>query len=369
MKTPQSSRWNIFFKDSLRTRGEARKDAGSTRVESTLASSQTEAWDRRRFLSAAFASLAVSAMPASLLPAASPLLPQCLDFHFHGGLEREPDLSLEQWVMIAQNSRQNPPPAMAGISKADWLKRRESVGRSCFLIVDHLELYRPERLEITRRYVKKPRYPLAPEGRKEFIAEVDALRAARKDLIIFSGWEALETDFDTGLDMEALEMVDCVGWHIGKDPGGPVPRAKQICDLQKKLAMPMIMYHPFRQPVPKEGDTVASLRQLSPDQQKQLIDLLGDSSVYLEINISVMIQYWPKPLKRQAFIDDLRPLVEAGLEFAVGSDWHRREDIEYYEPERYLADLGIHARQVTGIVGDLLTRSRKEAISPLLYKP
>ena len=112
---------------------------------------------------------------------------------------------------------------MAGISKTDWLKRRESVGRRCFLIVDHLELYRPERLDITRRYVKKPRYPLAPEGRKEFIAEVDALRAARKDLIIFSGWEALETDFDTGLDIEALEMVDCpLAYHrspVARFPG------------------------------------------------------------------------------------------------------------------------------------------------------
>ena len=338
-------------------------------MESMPSSRPTETWDRRRFLSAAFASLAAAATPASFLQAASPLLPQCLDFHFHGGLEREPDLSLEQWVMMAQNSRQNPPPAMASIPKSDWLKRQESVGRSCFLIVDHLELYRPERHAITRKYVPKPRYPLEPSGRKAFIAEVDALRAARKDLIVFSGWEALETDFDTGLDMPALEMVDCVGWHIGKDQEGHVPRARQIRDLQRKLAKPMIMYHPFRQPIPREGETAASLRQLTSEQQKRLIDVLGNSSVYLEINISVLIQYWPKPARRQAFTDDLRPLVEAGLEFAVGSDWHRREDMEYYEPERYLADLGIPARQVTGIVGDLLTRSRKEAISPLLHKP
>jgi len=278
-------------------------------------------------------------------------------------LERPANLKLDQWVDLARDSRRTPPAGIA-VSKEEWAKRPESVGRSCYLIVDHLEFYRPAQAQTTLKYIPTPRYPLAPEGQKRFVAEVEALRKSRKDLIIFSGWEALETDVDTGLEWSAMEMVDCIGWHMDKPPdaGHYVQRAKQIRDVQRKLEKPVILYHPFRQPTPQPDETVATLRRLGREHQKQLIDILGDSSVYLEINLSVLLQYWPKPARRQAMIEDFQPLAEAGLEFTVGSDAHRIPDIEYHEPERYLPELGIHPRQVTSIVGDLLARARAEAI-------
>ncbi len=323
---------------------------------------------RRRFLSAAGASLATLPVvrPAR---AAVPLLPQCLDFHFHAGLEREANLSMEQWVMLAHNSRQTPSAAAPSAIKAGWANSSQALGRSCFMIVDHLEFYRPELIETTKKYIPAPRYVLGHEGKKQFVAEVEALRKSRPDLLIFSGWEVLETDLDTGLDMKGMELVEGLGWHIGRPPDGDgvVLRITQLRDLQKKLPKPMVLYHPFRLPIPKEGETVASMRQLTSENQKHLIDALGDSSIYVELNLSVLLKYWEVPARRQAFTEDIRPLVEAGVEFTVGSDAHRLPDIEYHELERFMRDLGVRSNQVTGIVGDLLTRgAHTQAIPPLL---
>jgi histidinol phosphatase-like PHP family hydrolase len=269
--------------------------------------------------------------------AGAPLLftPNQLDFHYHSGLEREPGLSIDAWI-----------------------DRAVARGRRCFLAVDHLELYRPEPY---KKYVKEPRYPPGPDGLRQFLKDVDRVRQ-RRDVLVFSGWEVIEGEIDAGLDWEALGLVDAVGWHIGHHGGHELlRRIRTVKEVQKRLPIPMILYHPFRKRGPRpetsEGKAVADLRCLTPEVQREMIDLLGDSSIHLEINVDWVFGYkWRDPKIRQAHTEDVRPLAEAGLSFTIGSDDHRFEDqTGLYDPDLLCATYGITARQVNRIVGEILT--------------
>ena len=164
-------------------------------------------------------------------------------------------------------------------------------GRRCFLMVDHLELYRPgegHRLD---------NYPISPAGRCAFLDDVERMKHQR-DVLIFSGGEVFEGELDTGLEWEAMRQVEAIGWHIShlkgkRPPDGKllVHRARQIKEVQKQLPVPMILLHPFtprteglRRNRDAKAIPAADYQYFRGDEQKELIDLLEDSSIYIEIN-------------------------------------------------------------------------------------
>ena len=298
--------------------------------------------DRRRFLLTALG--AVTALRRASGSPASLFNPNQLDFHYHGGLERDEKLSIDEWIDM-------------GVA----------MGRRCFLLVDHLELYRPEPY---KKYIKHPRYPSGAEGHREFLKEVDHARK-RRDVLIFSGWEVIEDEIETGLDWEALRLVEAIGWHIKRHNGHElVRRIRAIQEVQKQLPVPMILYHPFSRagtrPESSEGRSINDLRCLSSEVQKQMIDLLGDSSLHLEINLGWVFAYkWRDRKMREALIEDIRPLAEAGLPFTVGSDDHRVEDqSREHNADQLCAAFGIRSRQVNRIVGELLAQRAISGLVP-----
>lgn len=294
--------------------------------------------NRREFLRTGAGAAAAALVP--LLPAEVALFePHELDFHFHSGKERE--VSMEEWLDLA----------VAG-------------GRRCFLMLDHLELYRPEEGQ------RQKNYPPSPAGRAAFLADVGRLKQ-RRDVWIFSGWEVFEGELDTGLEWEAMRQVEAIGWHISHLKGARPPdgalliqRARQIKELQKKLPVPMILLHPFTPRIEglrrtRDPKTIpsAEYQYFHGDEQRQLADLLGDGSVYVEINHSSMSSYWPEPVLREALVAAIRPLAEAGVQFSLGSDDHTLRQVRReYRPEVFCQACGIRPRQVNGMVRELLAQ-------------
>lgn len=286
---------------------------------------------RRGFLQLAAGAAASAAVPALFEP-------RQLDFHFHSGMERE--VPIDQWLDLA----------IAG-------------GRRCFLMVDHLELYRPgesgHRLD---------NYSISPAGRRAFLNDLDRVKQ-RRDALIFSGWEVFEGELDTGIEWEAMRQVEAIGWHIShlkgkRPPDGKllVRRARQIRDLQKQLPVPMILLHPF---TPRFEGLQQSLAAPVPsdyqyfhgDEHKQLIDVLAGNPIYVEINHSSMRGRWQDPVLREALVAAIRPLAEAGLEFTTGSDNHSLASVRGdYSPEVFCDACGIRPRQLNGIVRELLAQ-------------
>jgi len=283
--------------------------------------------------------IAAGALAAAAADAAGTLFdPSQLDFHFHSGMERE--APIEEWLDLA----------VAG-------------GRRCFLMVDHLELYRPGEH-------KPGRYPVSPAGRRDFLSDVERMKQ-RRDVLIFAGWEVYEGELDTGIEWEAMRAVEAIGWHIShlrgkRPPDGQllIRRARQILDLQKQLPRPMILLHPFtpriqglRQNRDPQTLSPADYQYFHGDEQKRLIDLLGDSSLYLEINHASMSGPWTDPVLRDALVAAIRPLAEAGLQFTVGSDNHGLDSVRReYRPEVFCQACGIRPRQVNGIARELLAQ-------------
>ncbi|MBI3698688.1 MAG: hypothetical protein HY238_28095, partial [Acidobacteria bacterium] len=256
-------------------------------------------------------------LPAAFAaPAPALWEPHQLDFHFHSGMEREEPIER-------------------------WLNRAVAAGRRALLMVDHLELYRPgdgHRLD---------NYPISPAGRRAFLDDVERMKK-RRDALIFSGWEVYEGELDTGIEWDAMRQVEAVGWHIShlkgkRPPDGKllVHRARQIKELQKQLPVPMILLHPFSPRIEglrraRDPKTIsgADYQYFHGDEHKQLIDLLADSSIYIEINHSSMLGYWDEPVLRDALVAAIRPLAEAGLQFSLGSDHHSLRHTETpYRPE------------------------------------
>src|SRR5258706_1695234 len=151
-----------------------------------------------------------------------------LDLHLHSGMERPVDL--QSWIDLAV---------------AD--------GRKAILLLDHLELYRktPEQYEVWRAKGKfQAQYPLGSEGHKALYSDFDSA-ASRKDVLIFKGWEVSEDELDSGLELAPMRIADAIGFHISPRNGSAPPngqtllkRVRQIKELQKQLAVPMILFHP-----------------------------------------------------------------------------------------------------------------------------
>ena len=87
------------------------------------------------------------------------------------------------------------------------------------------------------------------------------------------------------------------------------------------------------------------------------MDLLADSSIYIEINYSSTRGSWNEPVLREALVAAIRPLAEAGLQFSLGSDNHNVKSArQEYRPEVFCEAFGIRPAQVNGIVRELLAQ-------------
>lgn len=64
---------------------------------------------------------------------------------------------------------------------------------------------------------------------------------------------------------------------------------------------------------------------------------------------------WDDAIVREAFTEDIRPLVEGGLKFTVSTDAHGLESFKKpFNPKSYCHDLGITPENVNTIIRELL---------------
>jgi hypothetical protein len=261
-----------------------------------------------------------------------------MDMHLHAGMER--DVDLNKWVDLAA---------------AD--------GRRVLLLLDHLELYRRKTPGL---------YLMGAAGHAALMADFDAQKARRKDLIIFKGWEILEDELDTGLETAPMRMADVLGWHISwsreEAPNGQllIRRVKQLRELRKQFPVPMILFHPFAARIRKLQDvakaqgrdprtiTTAEYRFFQAGEQAELAALLKNSSIYIEISYS-NASFIKDPACREALIADVKPLSDAGVQFTVSTDAHKLKSTErQFHPEGYCAPLGVTPENTNEIVRELL---------------
>lgn len=285
-----------------------------------------------------------------------------MDLHVHSGMERP--LPLEEWVDLA----------VAG-------------GRKVLLVLDHRELYDQNQKELDA-WIAENRIPqwYAPgiQGQKTLMRELDALNQ-RKDVLAFRGWEIWEGELDEGLDREAMALAEVIGWHISSN-GDPAPcgkmlirRLRQILEVQKEFPVPMIVFHPFpahiervRSIVKGKGKASSELtaqdyRFFQPGEAEEVCCLLKGKSVYIEISRG-QEKLWEDPVIRQALIEDIKPLAEAGVQFTVSTDAHGAEDLKRpFDPETYCAGLGVSPQNTNTIVRELLAiRVRRRPASRIL---
>jgi histidinol phosphatase-like PHP family hydrolase len=279
-----------------------------------------------------------------------------MDMHIHCGLERR--LPLNEWI---------------NLSVAD--------GRKVFFCLDHLELYdrTPDECAAwAKEEGVQQWYPMGPAGHAAFMADIAKLAAERKDLLIFKGWEVAEFDLDDGVNYEPLKVADLIGWHIssshdGDEPNGAlfIRRIKQIKEVQKNIDVPMVLFHPFPprlarlERLAKEAGrtreflTVTELRFFKPGEQEEVIRLLKDSSIYIEMGMGTL-GYWGTPNMRQALIEDIKPLADAGVKFTVSTDAHTPETFKKaFHPEVYCEPCGITFDNAYALVKDLLARRNR----------
>ena len=283
-----------------------------------------------------------------------------MDFHLHSGMERP--VELDQWIDLAV---------------AD--------GRRVILLVDHLELYRKTAPEYELWRTKggfQARYPLGADGHKAQFADFDRA-AARKDVLLFKGWEVSETELDSGPELPPLRMVDVIGWHISPRNGSAAPngqtllkRVRQIKELQRQLPVPMIVLHPFpmrienlqRTARAKGRDprsiTVEEYRFFAPGEQEELVRLLSGSSIYIEMNRDTE-QYFDDPVCRAALTADIEPLVQGGVQFTIASDNHHlRAANKPFDPDHFCRPLGVTERNTNTIVRELLASRARRNVKP-----
>ena len=282
-----------------------------------------------------------------------------IDMHVHAGKERP--LPLNEWINLFVRD-----------------------GRKVMLLLDHLELYRMDDKK-NKEWIKKNNfndwYPDMTTGKYDFIKDISTVES-RNDVLTFRGWEIWEGEIEEGLDKQPMKEAEVIGWHIskaawnGKTPGGKelIIRARQIIGIQKEFPVPMIIFHPFigrikavREAAAKSGRNLSSIkkeeyRYFASAEQKELIEILGGSSVYIEIERG-WPAYWDDPIVREAFIEDIRPLAEGGVKFTVSTDAHGTGSFdESYTPELYCKDLGITPENVNTIIRELLAIKAKKNI-------
>lgn len=279
-----------------------------------------------------------------------------MDMHLHAGLELE--TSLDRWL--------------------DWAA---SDGRRVVVLLDHLELYRKTPEQFRDWLLQHPafvtRYPMGPAGHQALLRDFDKARE-RRDLKVFTAWEVSEEELDTGSEPEALSKVDLVGWHIsprnGKEPPDGkhlIRRARQVRDLQKRLPVPMVLFHPFtmrvenlqrtaqREGRPLDSITAARYRFFQPGGQRELAEAVRGRSIYVEIALETG-RCMEQPACREAMIADVKPLAEMGLRFTVSTDAHGlRHTKTPFRPEVYCEPLGVTPASTNPLVGELLARRRR----------
>jgi len=288
-----------------------------------------------------------------------------MDMHLHAGMEREVPLD-------------------------DWIDLAVADGRKVLVLLDHLELYRQSPEEYAAWAEKRgflQWYPVGPEGHRALMADLAGVND-RDDVITFRGWEIYEGELDTGIEPEPMHMAEVIGWHISPHHGGRAPdgrllirRAKQLLELQKQFPVPMILFHPFTMRIEnlqrtardrgmlRAALTVDNYRFFRPGEQRELAELLKNTSVYIEISRGTE-RYWDDPVTRDALIADIKPLAEAGVQFTVSTDNHGVESAKRpFEPERYCAALGVTPENTNGIVRELLAIRARNSLQRVRTVP
>jgi hypothetical protein len=281
-----------------------------------------------------------------------------MDMHLHAGMERE--LAMQDWIDLAVKD-----------------------GRKTLLLLDHLELYRMDQQD-HKEWIAKNRvkdwYPCGKDGHLALMKSFSQ-SGKRKDVLVFSGWEISETELDTTLEAEPMRLAEVIGWHISSNRNGPPPdgkkllkRTRQIILAQEQFHVPMIIFHPFSMRIENilrraqltgrnpDSITTTEYRFFQPGEQEELIGLLRGRSVYIEIPRG-LASYWQNPLIRQAFIEDIRPLAEAGVQFIVSTDAHGvRSYQKPFDPRSYCDDLKVTPENTNTIIRELLAIRAKHAL-------
>jgi hypothetical protein len=272
-----------------------------------------------------------------------------MDMHNHSGKER--DAPLNKWIDLSVKD-----------------------GRKVMVILDHLELYRmpaKETKEWTEERKFQDWYPTANDGHTALMKDLSSIEN-RDDIITFRGWEISEDELDTGIEVAPMKLAEVIGWHISPKNGGDAPngqtllkRASQVINIQKEFPIPMILFHPFsmrieniQRTAEKSNRAIATIsvdeyRFFKPGEQEQLIEVLRGQSVYIEISHDLS-RYWDNKTVRESVIEDVRPLVEAGIQFAVSTDAHGVSSLNNFNPNYYCDDLGITPKNTNAIVRELI---------------
>jgi hypothetical protein len=272
-----------------------------------------------------------------------------MDMHNHSGKER--DAPLHKWIDLSVKD-----------------------GRKVMVILDHLELYRmpaKETKEWTEERKFQDWYPTATDGHTALIKDLSSIEN-RDDIITFRGWEISEDELDTGIEVAPMKLAEVIGWHISPKNGGDAPngqtllkRASQVINIQKEFPIPMILFHPFsmrieniQRTAEKSNRAIAAIsvdeyRFFKPGEQEQLIEVLRGQSVYIEISHDLS-RYWDNKTVRESVIEDVRPLVEAGIQFAFSTDAHGVSSLNNFNPNYYCDDLGITPKNTNAIVRELI---------------
>lgn len=297
-------------------------------------------------------------LSAGATPAPGLFVLREMDMHLHAGLERE--IALAPWI---------------DVSVAD--------GRKVLVLLDHLELYRMSEREYadwSRDHGGRRWYPMKDEGHRALMADFDRI-AARKDLVVFKGWEISESELDEGLEETPMRLADVIGWHISPNHRGEAPdgasllkRIAQIKQVQARFPVPMILFHPFtmriehiQRAAQKAGRdmktiSVQEYRFFNGDAQERVIRELRGSSIYVEMS-SATVAYWNDPVVREALIADIKPLAEGGVHFTVSTDAHVSANLrEPFDPDGYCVPCGISRENANAIVRDLLARRTHSAV-------
>jgi hypothetical protein len=283
-----------------------------------------------------------------------------MDMHIHAGKELE--IPLDKWIDLSVKD-----------------------GRKVMVLLDHLELYRVSKEE-NKNWTEERKfqdwYPVAAKGHSALMNDLSAAEQ-RTDVITFRGWEIYEGEMDTGIEAEPMTLAEVIGWHISPNNGRKAPdgqtllkRAAQIIALQKEFPIPMILFHPFsmrienlQRTAQKSGRDITTIsaeeyRFFQTGEQEALIELLHGKSVYIEISHG-LAQYWEDEVVRQAVMEDIRPLVEGGLEFTVSTDAHGvRSFNKPFDPGYYCNDLGVTPENTNTLVRELLAIRAKRNLSP-----
>lgn len=203
----------------------------------------------------------------------------------------------------------------------DWIDLFVKDGRKVMLLLDHLELYRMDDKK-NKEWVKKNNfndwYPDMTTGKYDFIKEMAKVEN-RNDILVFRGWEIWEGE---------LAVQEAA-----------IKNGRSLSSIKKE-----------------------EYRYFTPDEQKELIDILSSGSVYIEME-SGMIPFLSDPVVREAFTEDILPLVEGGVKFTVSTDAHGTGVFnESYNPGLYFTDLCITPENVNTIIRELLAIRAKKNI-------